>query len=81
VAFKLGAFPFHAWIPDVYQGAPTPTTAFLGTASKTAGAFTLLVLATGPFAPLAVKVAPLLAVGAVLTLLAGNLGALRHEPT
>jgi len=76
VAFKLGAFPFHAWIPDVYQGAPTPTTAFLGTASKAAGAFTLLILATGPFAPLAVKVAPLLAVGAVLTLLVGNLGAL-----
>ena len=76
VAFKLGAFPFHAWIPDVYQGAPTPTTAFLGTASKAAGAFTLLILATGPFFPLAVKIAPLLGVGAVLTLLAGNLGAL-----
>lgn len=76
VAFKLGAFPFHAWIPDVYQGAPTPTTAFLATASKAAGAFTLILLATGPFAPLAVKLAPLLAVGAVLTLLAGNLGAL-----
>jgi NADH-quinone oxidoreductase subunit N len=76
VAFKLGAFPFHAWIPDVYQGAPTPTTAFLGTASKAAGAFTLVLLATGPFAPLAVKVAPLLAGAAVLTLLAGNLGAL-----
>ena len=76
VAFKLGAFPFHAWIPDVYQGAPTPTTAFLGTASKAAGAFTLVLLATGPFAPLAVKLAPLLAVGAVMTLLVGNLGAL-----
>ncbi len=76
VAFKLGAFPFHAWIPDVYQGAPTPTTAFIGTASKAAGAFTLVLLATGPFAPIAVKLAPLLAVTAVLTLLAGNLGAL-----
>jgi len=76
VAFKLGAFPFHAWIPDVYQGAPTPTTAFLGTASKAAGAFTLVLLATGPFAPIAVKLAPLLAVTAVLTLLVGNLGAL-----
>jgi NADH-quinone oxidoreductase subunit N len=43
VAFKLGAFPFHAWIPDVYQGAPTPTTAFLGTASKAAGAFLSLI--------------------------------------
>jgi len=76
VAFKLGAFPFHAWIPDVYQGAPTPTTAFLGTASKAAGAFTLVLLATGPFAPIAVKLAPLLAAGAVMTLLVGNLGAL-----
>jgi NADH-quinone oxidoreductase subunit N len=76
VAFKLGAFPFHAWIPDVYQGAPTPTTAFLGTASKAAGAFTLVLLATGPFAPIAVKLAPLLGGAAVLTLLAGNLGAL-----
>lgn len=76
VAFKLGAFPFHAWIPDVYQGAPTPTTAFLGTASKAAGAFTLILLATGPFAPIAAKLAPLLGGAAVLTLLAGNLGAL-----
>jgi NADH-quinone oxidoreductase subunit N len=76
VAFKLGAFPFHTWIPDVYQGAPTPTTAFLGTASKAAGAFTLVLLATGPFAPIAVKLAPLLGVTAVLTLLFGNLGAL-----
>jgi NADH-quinone oxidoreductase subunit N len=76
VAFKLGAFPFHAWIPDVYQGAPTPTTAFLATASKAAGAFTLLVLVTGPFAALAPKLAPVLAIAAVLTLLAGNLGAL-----
>ncbi len=76
VAFKLGAFPFHAWIPDVYQGAPTPTTAFLGTASKSAGAFTLLLLVTGPFAALAPRLAPLLGAAAVLTLLAGNLGAL-----
>ncbi len=75
-AFKLGAFPFHAWIPDVYQGAPTPTTAFLGTASKAAGAFTLLLLVTGPFAPLSAKFGPLLAAGAILTLLAGNLAAL-----
>lgn len=75
-AFKLGAFPFHVWIPDVYQGAPTPTTALLATASKAAGALALLVLATGPFAPLAAKLGPLLAGLAILTLLAGNLAAL-----
>ncbi|RZU98858.1 NADH-quinone oxidoreductase subunit NuoN [Spiribacter vilamensis] len=36
VAFKFGAAPFHMWIPDVYQGAPTAATAFLGTAPKVA---------------------------------------------
>lgn len=75
-AFKLGAFPFHSWIPDVYQGAPTPTTAYLATASKAAGALALLLVATGPFAPLAAKLAPALAGLALLTLLAGNLAAL-----
>jgi len=41
--FKVGAVPFHMWIPDVYQGAPTPLTGFMATASKTA-AFAALVL-------------------------------------
>ncbi len=42
VAFKIGAFPFQIWIPDVYQGAPTPVTAFLAVASKAAGFAVLL---------------------------------------
>ena len=42
-AFKVGAFPFHMWIPDVYQGAPTPVTAFMATGAKTA-AFSVLVM-------------------------------------
>ena len=37
LAFKLGAVPFHMWIPDVYQGAPTPVTLFIGSAPKIAG--------------------------------------------
>lgn len=37
LSFKLGAAPFHMWAPDVYQGAPTPVTAFLSVVSKTAG--------------------------------------------
>ncbi len=36
VSFKLGAVPFHMWLPDVYEGAPTPVTAFIATASKLA---------------------------------------------
>jgi NADH-quinone oxidoreductase subunit N len=37
LAFKIAAVPFHAWVPDVYQGAPTPVSAFLSTASKAGG--------------------------------------------
>ena len=41
LAFKVGAVPFHAWTPDVYEGAPTPVTAFMAAGVKTA-AFALL---------------------------------------
>ncbi|HRG55355.1 MAG TPA: proton-conducting transporter membrane subunit, partial [Lacunisphaera sp.] len=44
VAFKIGAFPFQIWVPDVYQGAPTPVTAFLAVSSKAAGFAVLLLL-------------------------------------
>ena len=42
LGFKIGAFPFQIWVPDVYQGAPTPTTAFLAIGSKAAGFVLLL---------------------------------------
>ncbi len=44
ILFKVGAIPMSAWIPDVYQGAPTPVTAFLSTCSKIAGVMALLLL-------------------------------------
>ncbi len=48
VAFKLGAVPFHMWIPDVYEGAPTSVTLFVGSVPKLAAfAFTLRILAEG----------------------------------
>lgn len=50
LAFKLGAVPFHMWVPDVYQGSPTAVTVFIGTAPKLAGFalfFRLLVEAMG----------------------------------
>ncbi len=48
VAFKFGAVPFHMWLPDVYQGAPTPVTLFVGAAPKIASfAFAMRVLAEG----------------------------------
>ena len=42
VLFKVGAVPFHSWIPDVYQGAPTPITAFMAAATKIAAFGALL---------------------------------------
>ncbi len=48
LAFKLGAVPFHMWIPDIYQGAPTSVTLFIGTAPKIAGfAMTIRLLVDG----------------------------------
>jgi NADH-quinone oxidoreductase subunit N len=44
VGFKLALFPFHMWAPDVYEGAPTPVTAYLSVASKTAGVALAVVL-------------------------------------
>ncbi|MFL6288873.1 MAG: NADH-quinone oxidoreductase subunit NuoN [Actinomycetes bacterium] len=40
--FKIGAVPFHSWVPDVYQGAPTPVTAFMASATKVAAAGAML---------------------------------------
>ena len=79
VAFKLGAFPFQIWIPDVYQGAPTPVTAFLAVASKTAGFAVLLTLCQYVFASYGWLVTPVLTFFAVATLLFGNLGALTQH--
>ena len=48
VAFKFGAVPFHMWLPDVYHGAPTPVTLFVGSAPKIASfALAMRVLAEG----------------------------------
>jgi len=78
IAFKIGAFPFQIWVPDVYQGAPVSTTALLAVSSKAAGFAVLLVLVE-VFAPLSAWLVPLLSGVAVLTLLFGNLAALTQR--
>jgi NADH-quinone oxidoreductase subunit N len=81
VAFKIGAFPFQIWIPDVYQGAPTPVTAFLAVASKAAGFAVLLALAgkDGVFASYGWLVTPVLTLMAAATIIFGNLAALTQH--
>jgi NADH-quinone oxidoreductase subunit N len=70
--FKVGVFPFHLWVPDVYQGSPTPVTALMVTGTKAAGFAFLLNAAF----LLPASAAPTLAVLALATLAAGNLAAL-----
>ena len=78
VAFKIGAVPFQIWIPDVYQGAPTPVTAFLAVASKAAG-FAALLIFTQVFSGYQGVVIPLLSFLAAATIILGNLGALTQH--
>jgi NADH-quinone oxidoreductase subunit N len=79
VAFKIGAFPFQIWIPDVYQGAPTPTTAFLAVSSKAAGFAVLLILVRNVFGALEGIIVPVLSAMTAGTLLFGNLASLTQR--
>jgi NADH-quinone oxidoreductase subunit N len=74
LGFKIAAVPFHIWVADVYQGAPTPVTAYLSVGSKAAG-FVVLLRVLDPFLLLP-QMQTLLVVIAVLTLIYGNLAAL-----
>ncbi|KGD95908.1 NADH:ubiquinone oxidoreductase subunit N [Achromobacter sp. RTa] len=76
LAFKLGAVPFHMWVPDVYQGSPTAVTLILGAAPKLAAfAITLRLLVDGLHG-LAADWQPMLMILAVLSLAIGNLTAI-----
>lgn len=74
LGFKIAAVPFHIWVADVYQGAPTPVTAYLSVGSKAAG-FIVLLRVLDPFLILPQMQSLLVAI-AVLTLIYGNLAAL-----
>ena len=78
VGFKIAAAPFQFWVPDVYQGAPTPITAYLAVASKAAG-FLVLIRVLEPFFILPSfqeKILLALVLMAALTLVFGNLAAI-----
>lgn len=76
LAFKLGAVPFHMWVPDVYEGSPTAVTLFIGSAPKLAAfAFVIRMLAVA-LAGLAVEWQQMLVILAVLSMALGNLTAI-----
>jgi NADH-quinone oxidoreductase subunit N len=76
LAFKLSAVPFHMWTPDVYEGAPTPVTAFLSTAPKLAPFVVLLRVLISSFGHLLPQWQPIVVVVAVASMVVGTLGAI-----
>jgi len=76
LGFKIAAFPFQMWTPDVYQGAPTPTTAFLAIGSKAAGFVLLLRFLFTAIPSVTAHWDKLLIVGSAITILYGNLCAI-----
>ena len=79
LAFKLGAVPFHMWVPDVYHGAPTAMTLFIGTAPKIAAfAFVVRILGQGLESQVA-EWRDMLVILAVLSMAVGNLAAIAQS--
>jgi NADH-quinone oxidoreductase subunit N len=77
-AFKVSAVPFHTWAPDVYEGAPTPVTAFLSVSSKAAGFVALLTLTFVAFPAAGDVWQPFIWVMSALSMTVGNVLALRQ---
>ena len=77
--FKIAAVPFHMWAPDVYEGAPTPITAAISVASKTASFALLLRIFSTAFGPLRTDWEMVLAVVAVASMTIGNFGAITQN--
>jgi NADH-quinone oxidoreductase subunit N len=76
LAFKIAAFPLQVWAPDVYQGAPTPSTAFLAVGSKAAGFVLLLRVLYVAMPDITISWQPVLMVISAVTILYGNLCAI-----
>ncbi|MFT4606648.1 MAG: NADH-quinone oxidoreductase subunit N [Urechidicola sp.] len=76
LSFKLGAVPFHMWLPDIYQGAPTSVTLFIGTAPKIAGFAMAIRLLVDGLGDLQVEWSQMLLVLAVASMALGNIVAI-----
>src|SRR5262249_61510240 len=79
LGFKIAAVPFQMWLPAAYEGAPTPITAFLSTASKAAGFVALTRIFCMCFLPLGTRWATLLAILSVGSMTLGNVAAILQD--
>ena len=77
--FKVAAVPFHMWTPDVYQGAPTPVTAFMSAGTKVAGFAALLRVAMTALGPLGWDITPALWTLAALSMVVGSVLAIAQR--
>ena len=76
MAFKIAAVPFHMWTPDVYEGAPTPVTAFFASAPKVAAVAMLVRMVTGPFGGQIAAWQQIVIFAALASIVVGALGAI-----
>ena len=76
LSFKVSAVPFHMWTPDVYEGAPTPVTAFMGTAPKVAAIVLLVRLLSDPFGALLSQWQQLIVLVSIASMILGSLAAI-----
>jgi len=79
LGFKVAAVPFHMWTPDVYQGAPTPVTAFMAVGAKVGGFAALLRVFIVAFPALSENLVPVIGGIATLTLVVGNFVAIAQK--
>jgi NADH-quinone oxidoreductase subunit N len=79
IAFKLGAVPFHMWLPDVYQGAPTSVTLFIGSAAKVASFAMLIRIVAESLGPLHANWGGMLVVLSLLSIGIGNIVAIAQS--
>jgi len=79
LGFKIAAVPFHMWTPDVYEGAPTPVTAYLSVSSKAAGFALVLRFLVGGLLPIQDQYQTFFGLLAVLTMTLGNLVAIQQR--
>ena len=76
LAFKVAAVPFHMWTPDVYEGAPTPVTAFFGTAPKVAAVVLFARVMMGPFGHVLAQWQMLIEIISIASMILGALAAI-----
>ncbi len=79
LGFKVAVVPFHMWTPDVYQGAPTPVTAYMAVVAKAGGFAALLRVFIAAFPSVSQDLVPVLSSLVILTLVIGNLAALAQN--